>query len=80
MPWMSEHSPTCWREDGHENCALRATLSLLQTRIAHDQARMELFRSALKLGGSTAASKEAVGLAREELIDNHRKPHRTTKW
>lgn len=78
--WVAEHGPACWSEDGHEDCALKATLSLLQARIAHDQARTAFYRSALKLGGKADRSREAVGLAREELLDNHRKPHRTTKW
>lgn len=80
MSWGLEHDTTCWQLEGHEDCALRATLSLLQARIAHDQARTRYFRSALKLGGTTAVCREPVALAREELRENHRKPHRTTKW
>jgi hypothetical protein len=67
--WSSEHSPVCWIE--HSECALRATLSLLQARIAHDQGRTTLYRSAMNLGPGTEAYAEAVHLARAELTESH---------
>jgi hypothetical protein len=64
---------------GHEECALRATLSLLQARIEHDRARQSLFRSALRSGLGRELPREVVELARAELVENHRKPHKPSR-
>lgn len=80
MPsWIADHSPTCWMLAGHEECALRATLSLLATRIEHDRARQSLFRSALRSGLGSDLPRDVVELARSELVENHRKPHRPSR-
>ena len=70
-PFTREHSSTCWRNPGHEMCALRGAVSYLTARVAHDQGRLTMYRSALNSGPGTVVSDDVVELARRQLEENH---------
>lgn len=66
------HTVDCWRH--HDECALSTAVSYLTARIAHDQARVKLYRQAGGNGGNAAMDDElraeAIGFARRLLLDN----------
>ncbi len=66
--WGGVHSQDCWSV--HPECALSAAVSYLTARIAHDQARVGLYRRAT--GGVVTGElrDEAVDLARQLLMEN----------
>lgn len=70
-PFSREHSLTCWRNPGHEKCALRAAQSFLTARVAHDQGRLAMYRSALNSGPGRGIDEDVVDLARRQLEENH---------
>ena len=70
-PFSREHSSTCWRNPGHEKCALRGAVSYLTARVAHDRGRMAIYRAALNSGPGTADSDDVVEMARRQLQENH---------
>lgn len=62
------HSPDCWTT--HESCALSSAVSYLSARIAHDQARLRLYRQATDERADTEVRAEAVALARQLMLEN----------
>lgn len=62
------HTMTCWRT--HEDCALSSAVSYLTARIAHDTARLKLYRQAGVPGVDPIQREEAVQLAQQLMAEN----------
>lgn len=69
--FSAEHSATCVYE--HPECALRAAISYLTARVAHDQARVKLYRAALLADPLDEMRAEAVGFAQALAAANERR-------
>jgi hypothetical protein len=69
--FSSEHGPNCVFE--HHDCALRTAISYLTARIAHDQARVKLYRDALLADPIDEIRIEAVGFAQTLALANARR-------
>ncbi len=69
--WGGVHSQECWTV--HADCALSAAVSYLTARVAHDQARLGLYRRATAGVITGELRDEAVDLARALLMENGEK-------
>lgn len=65
-----EHTVECWAV--HDECALRAAVSYLTARIAHDRARTTLYRQAIGADPFAEDRVIAVDLARQLLDETHK--------
>lgn len=66
--YNGQHSPTCWSV--HDDCAVSSAISYLTARIAHDAARVKLYRQAGGTSMSAELRDEAVALARQLMTEN----------